>query len=127
MAEPRASSAGPAPGHVASLLQPLLLERRPAGGREPVESSVLPPNLHLRPGNSEPTVLIYNKYTGGTAATQSDLTLLERCEPFCGPVLMTSFHRTQLILQDPHGEVKSASQWWCVFILRIGCPLRILW
>lgn len=68
MAEPRASSAGPAPGHVASLLQPLLLERRPAGGREPVESSVLPPNLHLRPGNSEPTVLIYNKFTGGTAA-----------------------------------------------------------
>lgn len=81
--------------------------------------------------NRELTVLIYNKYIGATAATRSGLTFLERCECFCGPVPMTSFHRTQLIIRilverlSQKGSV-SASQWWCVFILRIGYPFRIL-
>lgn len=79
--------------------------------------------------NSELAVLIYNKYIGATAATRSGLTFLERCESFCGPVPMTSFHRAQVILQVKRLSQKvsvSASQWWCVFILRTGCPLRIL-
>lgn len=50
MAEPRASSPGPAPGHIASLLQPFLLKRRAAIRGEPVEGAVLPPDLPVCPG-----------------------------------------------------------------------------